>query len=511
MGSPRRATVTALLAVLVLLGLSMLARWRGEREEGAPPAPAEARELAAAPSGAAAARSRPALRPRAERSRPKPRTEPFWRALGEEGEQVLFVEVSAIAHSPAGQALLPCLGFGEDGPLRRRLAEVGLDLERDVDRLALTDGAVVLSGHFGDLAARLREAPGTERCGARGLCDPPLPNGPRVVLWGDELLIHTAGSDSLEALLGRLEGSPGESASPAAADQLGDLHLRMGADALAGLTGQLKELGDLVPEIRSATHRVDFDEETAWVVRLTPREPGRADAIVQRLRRTVADARGARSAQLAVIDRDFDEVLASVEVERVGAEVEVRLRLPASHLTKRFAGCRLGGEPPPEGYQRLPEAPMAGFGLTRPPGFVDPRENEQRLLSDWPDLATYSWIFDLADGNVGLEPRSLQAFFHRASYAAGICGRLSRFHELLAGEADTEVRPVTIGGRTWIRTTSFHADSPPSVEWSACEDDCWWNLGVTVPRPMPVRVAQLHYEDYLEGARLTCPSGPSSE
>ena len=500
----------------MLLALVLVALLRGGGAEDEPlweSQPSGALAFAGAPAGGAATLGR--LLPRAERPRPKPLSEPFWRVIGAGGEEfALFVEASALLHTAAGQALLPCLGFGEGGPLRQRFAEaLGLDLERDVDRLGLTDGAVVLSGHFGELAERLRGADDTQPCGTRGLCSPPASDGSRLLLWGEELLTRADGPEQLAALLGRLEGPASADSAPVPdVEGLGDVHLRAGAAQLPSVLGeageQLKGLADLIPELREASLGMDFDDGLGTVVRLAPRDPARASAIAERLRQAVREARGILPPELAVVDRDIAKVLAGVEVEVASGEVKVRARLPASHLAKRLAGCRLGAEPPPEGYQRLPEAPVPGFGLAPPPGFVDPRENKLRLLRDWPQAAPIFVLLDTTSSQTWVEPRSFLTLSLSSRYVPGSCERAARLGELLARDPNTEVAHVEIAGRSWLRTLETFGEVR-SLDLSTCEADCRWSLRVTLPRAMPVGVAQLSFEDYLRGAHLECPGAPA--
>ena len=93
-------------------------------------------------------------------------------------EILVIFEVNALINSPAGQKLFECIDRmkrdrdGSRSDLDDLLEKTGLDLQKDIDRVAVSGGAVVISGNLGQekLAALPLEKLGTRAySGRRGV------------------------------------------------------------------------------------------------------------------------------------------------------------------------------------------------------------------------------------------------------------------------------------------------------------------------------------------------------
>jgi hypothetical protein len=91
----------------------------------------------------------PPAPPRAEGERPRKR-DPVLTALAPKAEVNLVLEASAIRDTPVGELLLRCLSRSPGNGQLEQWKRQGLDWVRDLDRLALSDEVVILSGNFGN-------------------------------------------------------------------------------------------------------------------------------------------------------------------------------------------------------------------------------------------------------------------------------------------------------------------------------------------------------------------------
>ncbi len=164
-----------------------------------------------------------------------PLRDPVLRALPDAASTVVL-EANALRHSAIGSRLVECwsLESTSDLDLVRRM---GVDLLEDVDRIAVSDELMVVSGHFAE--ARWSELlPGSraERRGDATFLE--SASETHVAVWGKDLVLVSKDRAALEAAIDRLEGR-----APAAT-RLGEEH------TFGEIYGQLapSEVADLLPE-----------------------------------------------------------------------------------------------------------------------------------------------------------------------------------------------------------------------------------------------------------------------
>jgi hypothetical protein len=143
-----------LVAAIALLALAAFLMARGD-----PQSPAATEPRVQFPRGldSAAAQRRlqrrvlppPAEPTQGERPPPRPR-DPMLAALpAAPGKTTLVLEANALFESPLGSLLLDCLRREESRDLLEELKEsAGIDLRKDLDRIAVSGGVVLASGHF---------------------------------------------------------------------------------------------------------------------------------------------------------------------------------------------------------------------------------------------------------------------------------------------------------------------------------------------------------------------------
>ncbi len=146
----------------------------------------------------------------------KPR-DPLLAAMPREMKKGLLVfEANAVRHSPIGEPLLDCM-FGKNRNTLTKFHErTGIDLANDMDRIAMIDDSVVLTGDFKN--QKLQEELGPSYAygkEARVYPRQALPDGGRgsgpaaTAVWRDELIAMGDSEAEVKALIDRLESGEG--------------------------------------------------------------------------------------------------------------------------------------------------------------------------------------------------------------------------------------------------------------------------------------------------------------
>lgn len=152
----------------------------------------------------------------------------------------VVAEVNAIVHSELGPLMMDCLFEGDPGALAV-LRDGGFDPTTQVDRVAMIDDALVVTGDFrgGALDSLLPDGALRRGYGQRGeLLDWALPDGGQRVmgLWGGQLVVAGADEAGTKALIDRLESSgPAPTGALTEADAWGEVYGTVSADAVADL------------------------------------------------------------------------------------------------------------------------------------------------------------------------------------------------------------------------------------------------------------------------------------
>ncbi|MEL6184893.1 MAG: hypothetical protein AAFU79_09735 [Myxococcota bacterium] len=289
------------------------------------------------PSAAAAPRSSAAP----ERSaRPLDR---FERAIGG-GDSMVVAEVNALRHSPLAEALLRCRGPEIDEARAELKTETGLDLFEDVDRVMASEGNIVVSGNFADLAlpedldatpygdeARIFRSQGTDE------------EEGRFALVGDDLLILGPDPESVQSAVDRVEGR-----SPA---HLPDAILEGGAEIFGPLDGSLLQqllkdspLADRAEDLSGASFRALVDDHVAVSLDLEA-ESSAAAAELQGLIQGGLSALRIEAATRG--DNRWVELLRASRVDLEGSGLALDLPVPGP-LILDFMGCDAEGRPKAE-------------------------------------------------------------------------------------------------------------------------------------------------------------------
>jgi len=216
-----RGTRFLVLAVVVFVAAALL-MWFGQGEEAISASvqpPVEfPRKLRPQEKTRAQAR-RTWVVPTPDAGPPQGASDPLLAALPRgKGRTAVVLEANALRHSPIGELLLECL-YRDGGKQLRQLQErTGIDPLTDLDRLAITDDGLVLSGNFGKAktdellgkhgrssygdSARIYEPP-TERVLADGGVGR---GGPTIAMWGNQMIVVGRDRDGVRDVIDRVEG-----------------------------------------------------------------------------------------------------------------------------------------------------------------------------------------------------------------------------------------------------------------------------------------------------------------
>ena len=335
----KRDLRAVLIAVALLLASGSLWLWsssraRERREQalaGVPafPAPGQRLERRPVPPGQKPPppMPRPAPPPPAGPARA---ADPMTSFVLAPAPSVAMVSVNALLNTPLFEKVKECL------PLRyesfvEQARSVGVDLERDVDRVATIDGGAAMSGFFegkdvaGALASRF--GPDVRTHTHRGVT---VHSGPGAAVAQSRNLIVFGDPARIDAMLDRALDPP-TGGDPA--EVYGDVYVRSDLSGVRAAAGRENEsVQALLDQLAGVTVRANVWDSVALTVEGKPRGGMSAQELARM-------ARGAIALVRKQIAQDDVEVAALAELAKVEAGkdgLQVDLALPAKDLFERL-------------------------------------------------------------------------------------------------------------------------------------------------------------------------------
>jgi hypothetical protein len=341
---PRRRPLAWLLAALVLLALAALVKSAcGEAQEASSRPPPEF-PRAMRPTESQRMTSREVLpqRPQAGRHR-----DPVLSALSapDAGMAIVF-EANALRHSPVGKLLLDCLASVDGGPSPLdEIRGMGVDPLQDVDRVALGDGTVVVSGDFARaqwdsvFGAGSVEAYGD---GSQIRTFGPQPDGgpnPLVVAtWGNHLVLLASTRDAAMASLDRIEGRAPTGQLLSDDQAYGDVYGVLGGTALGELLAPAGSA--LASQLQGAARSLELHLDATHDVQLVATVSGDDAAQLSDLGRALGGGLAtARAKALLEGDTEAAELLEYAEVVRGQKKFDLEMAVPFEVLKSMLAFC----------------------------------------------------------------------------------------------------------------------------------------------------------------------------
>jgi len=269
-----------------------------------------------------------------------PRRDPFLVALPlRKDDPVLVLEANALRHSRLGERFVACLQQRDPELFASIARETGVDVLKDVDRVALAGDSVVLSGFF-DRArwdGILGQYVEPEPYGASGNL---YPAGSKTVgTWGDHLVVVSDDPARIRQAIDQLEGRTPVPATGIPEDMTygeaygvvpgAAVRQLLGSDA-RGIADRLATLAD-----RIELH-VDAMQDIAAVVQVRGSDRAGLDDLARTMGAALAVARV--EAQ-ATGDQATAALLEQAEVEPGGAGLALKVALPAARLEALLGDC----------------------------------------------------------------------------------------------------------------------------------------------------------------------------
>lgn len=297
--------------------------------------------------------------------------DPMLAALASNGKRsAVVVEANAIRNSPIGQLLLDCLATrnrGRPNPVEEIKQKVGVDVLQDLDRVAMTEGGMFLSGHFDNArwgeafkdnatSSSYGEGATFYRMNPRTLRDGGTSQSNEVVAsWRNQLLFVADNPEEAQAIVDRLEGRA-PVAEPLITEQqtYGEIYGVLSAQDLAKILPA--DQAGLADRFRSAADRVELHVDTSKDVGIVAQIQGGDSSQVTDLGKSLGAALSlARLKAQAEGDQNVSEFLELARVAPDGDQFKLEMALPLALLEKHLAWCRDSNIPPPG--QRRPAEP----------------------------------------------------------------------------------------------------------------------------------------------------------
>ena len=270
-------------------------------------------------------------------------TDPVLRAMGiaSPGDTLMVLEANALRHSFLGQSIINCMNEKGQKRIDQFKEKSGIDLLENLDRVAMGDSGMILSGHFQD--AKLSELFGdvSNNYGDQGIIfekgrgNDDSQEGPAVFIgsWNQEMLMIGYSEEDIQKQIDIIEGRRTMETTPISESQTyGEAYGTLSADFVAKLLPP--EMEDMADQIRQAVDKVNVHADAFEDIAISANFGGSESGTeTNELARSLG---GALSLALSAARIGGDEKLASLlEYARVvedGEQFRLELALPQSVL-----------------------------------------------------------------------------------------------------------------------------------------------------------------------------------
>lgn len=282
---------------------------------------------------------------------PTPR-DPVMAALPSEVKKAaIVIEANAIRNSELGDLLVDCMFAGDDPMLLPTLRDAGLDPLTQIDRIAVADKTLIVSGDFSktrweDLTQGDYRPPTSY--GRRGELFEALPGdggahrgGGAMALWNKQLVVFGDDPEALKQVLDRLDGSgPAHTSVLSESQAYGEVYGVLQAEALAELVGRDDErLGDV---IRQSAKQVELHVDVSRDVGMVADVRGGDETKAEELRRSLGSALALARLRAKTNGEDDDaKILDFARVRSAEGSSSFRLEagLPHDYLVSSLKRC----------------------------------------------------------------------------------------------------------------------------------------------------------------------------
>jgi len=256
-------------------------------------------------------------------------------------ESAFVIEASAVLSSPLGEPLLACLS-AQTPELFEGLGRAGVDLRRQIDRIAIVDDMMVVTGDFkGSKLDKLVPGATTEPYGPHGkLLHKDDGEGDITGVWKDQVVVTGHSLEEVTQALDRLDGKrPPSTPLLAPQDAYGDVYGVMNPATAGQLVGSSE--GELVTRLKEVASRaavhMDVSDDFALVMDL---EGGKPDEVAALGKAYVAALALARVQAAARGDTGLADILGQGRaVPGTPGQTRMELALPSTTIQARLKEC----------------------------------------------------------------------------------------------------------------------------------------------------------------------------
>ena len=256
-------------------------------------------------------------------------------------ESAFVIEASAVLASPLGEPLLACLS-AQTPEMFDGLARAGIDPRRQLDRIAIVDDMVVVTGDFkGSKLDKLVPGATTESYGAHGkLLQREDGEGDITGVWNDHVVVTGHSLEEVTQALDRLDGKGQPSAQLLPPqDAYGDVYGVMNPAMAGQLIGQSE--GDVATRLKEVASRASFhmdvSDDFALVMDLEGNQPDQVAALGKAYVAALAVARVQAAARG---DTGLADILGQGRaVPGTPGQTRMELALPSATIQARLKEC----------------------------------------------------------------------------------------------------------------------------------------------------------------------------
>lgn len=279
---------------------------------------------------------------------PAPRKrDPFLAALPTRAnDPVLVFEANALRHSRLGELFVRCMLAKDPNAFEKIERAIGIDVLKDVDRVAFVGDAVVVSGFFQRLRSdELERETGASptRHGEAGMIyaadDGPPSRRFSVGTWRDQIVVLAEDLETVRRALDQIEGR-----APAPPIELpddiayGEAYGIITGDALRRILGH--ERVELADRLAAAATRIELHADAMQDIAAVAQFGGNDASALSDLAKVVGGVlAGARLHAQASGDQRLADLLDQASVVPLDGSFLVRVALPIERVEGWFAGC----------------------------------------------------------------------------------------------------------------------------------------------------------------------------
>jgi hypothetical protein len=254
----------------------------------------------------------------------------------------MVVEANALRHSPVGELMLDCfVGTAQDNEFSRLRSKTGLDVLEDLDRVAVADQSLLMSGRFAD-ANWGQVFPGmqAEALGPNTRLWKSQDGARSALVWKDEIVVVGSTEAETMAAADRLEGrAPPGPPVIGERDSYGEIYGVVNSSVVAGLFE--RERPDLAARLKTITEQVKLHVDASHDVGIVADANGNDPAGALDLARALGGALAlGRAAARAQCKDDLAAFLDYANVQPSGSgSFRVELALPLDYLQAQLKDC----------------------------------------------------------------------------------------------------------------------------------------------------------------------------